>query len=64
MYNKTTRIQETPRQVQNPMVQAHDERAHTVPEETLAKILKGRRYVDMCRHFYACVYLCIVYVDI
>lgn len=40
----TCHTQETPRKTQNKMVQAHDERAHTVTEETLAKILTGRRH--------------------
>jgi len=36
-------MQEAPRQAQNKMVQAHEERAETVTEEVLAKILTGRR---------------------
>ncbi len=40
---KIVYMQEAPRQAQNKMVQAHEERAETVTEEVLAKILTGRR---------------------
>lgn len=41
---RISHTQETPRKAQNKRVQAHDERAHTVTEETLVKILTGRRH--------------------
>ena len=39
---KTMRL-ETPRKDMNKMVRAHEEIAHTVPEQTLVQILKSRR---------------------